>query len=570
MTELLAVNSAEGVTGLPVLLLIGAAVFGGAVGGKLFQRLHIPQIIGYVVIGMVLGPLLKIISPRDVQFLEPFNLFALGVIGFLVGGELKRDIFVRFGKQVPVILLFEGVLAFLLVGVLTFLVMWHFSDWQVALAVSVVFGAICSATDPASTIAVLWEYKCRGPVTSMVTAIVTLDDALALTLYAISVGVAGVLTGHQELGIGMSLLHTLYELGGSLVLGVAFAAALTFILNVIEDDREKTLVFTLGTLLLCIGAAIYLHLDVILSCMAAGVVMINVKSRRAAASFEALHKYAAAPIYVLFFVLVGARLSFSHFNTMIGFLVAAYVFGSIVGKTCGAYLGGLYSGAVRNVRNYLGLCLYPQGGIAIGLLIIASSRFESNISAIMLLVVIIGAFILQIIGPEGVKIGAKKAGEIGLNITEQDLISKYKVSDVMETDVPVINGGTSLNELLKTVSSTEHLYYCVVDTDKKVTGAITLDGVRNTFATQEINDWLVALDIAEPVVDVVTPDTSLPEAIELMGRDRIEHMPVVASKQDKEYAGVLDLRAMRRQLSAEVLSRQREADSMYGRRPEVA
>lgn len=565
MSELLANVSAEGAKGLPVLLLLGAAVFGGAVGGKLFQRLHVPQIIGYVIIGMVLGPLSKIISPGDIQFLEPFNLFALGVIGFLVGGELKRDIFVRFGKQVPIILLFEGVLAFVIVGVLTFLVMWHFAEWRVAVAVAVVFGAICSATDPASTIAVLWEYKCRGPVTSMVTAIVTLDDALALTLYAISVGVAGVLTGHQEVGIGMSLLHTLYELGGSLVLGIIFAVGLTFILSIIEEDREKTLVFTLGTLLLCIGAAIYLHLDVILSCMAAGVVMINVKSARAAASFEALHKYAAAPIYVLFFVLVGARLSFSHFDKMIGFLVAAYVIGSIVGKTGGSYLGGLYSGAVRNVRNYLGLCLYPQGGIAIGLLIIASSRFESNVSAIMLLVVIVGAFILQVIGPIGVKIGARKAGETGLNITEQDLISKYNVNDVMETNVPVISGGTSLSELLMTVSSTEHLYYCVTDIDGKVTGAITLEGIRNTFATQEINDWLVALDIAEPVVDVVTSETSLSEAIELMKRERIEYMPVVVTKQGREYKGVLDLRAMHRQLSAEVLSRQREADSMYGR-----
>jgi len=566
MPDLLAEISGESVRHLPILLLIGAAIFGGAVGGRLFQKLRIPQVVGYVAIGIVLGPFLGIITPADVNLLEPFNLFALGIIGFLVGGELPREIFVKFGKQVPIILLFEGVAAFILVGVFSFLVMWYFSDWQKALAVAVVFGAICSATDPASTIAVLWEYKCRGPVTSMVTAIVTLDDALALVLYAISIGVAGVITGHQEASIAAAFLDVFYEVGCSPLLGVAVAIGLTFILKVIGDDYEKILVFTLGALLLCIGLAMYLHLDVILACMAAGVVMINIKSRNAAGSFEVLHKYAVAPIYVLFFVLAGARVNFSHFNTMIAVLTVAYVAGMVVGKTAGAYLGAIYSGAVRTVRNYLGFCLYPQGGIAIGLLIIASTRFESDLSAMMILVVIIGAFILQIIGPIGVKIGATKSGEVGLNVTEEDLIKKYNVNDVMETDVPIIAEGTSLSELLKTVSSTEHLYYCVIDNDKKVTGAITLEGIRNTFATQELSDWLVALDITEPIVDIVTPDTVLSDAIELMKRDRIEYMPVVTSKQSREYAGVLDLRAMHRHLSAEILSKQREADSMYGRR----
>jgi Kef-type K+ transport system membrane component KefB len=70
------------------------------VGAKIFQRIHIPQIVGYVTIGIILGPVLNIISPQMVQTLELFNLFALGIIGFLIGGELKREIFVKFGKRV--------------------------------------------------------------------------------------------------------------------------------------------------------------------------------------------------------------------------------------------------------------------------------------------------------------------------------------------------------------------------------------------------------------------------------------------------------------------------------------
>jgi len=543
-----------------IILLLGIAIFGGTIGAKIFQKLRIPQVVGYVAIGLILGPLLKIIPPKAVQVFEPFNLFALGTIGFLVGGELKRQIFIRFGKQVPIVLLFEGVIAALMVGVFSFLVMWHFSSWETALAVAVVFGAICSATDPASTIAVLWEYKARGPLTSMLTAIVTLDDALALVLYAISVSIAGVATGHQEKGFATALLSVFYEMIGAVVSGGLAGLGLGWILKRI-DDSEKVLVFTVSSVLLITGAMVLLHMDVILACMVLGTTLINIRSKKVEAAFEVMHRF-FVPMYVLFFVLVGARVNVSYFNKMIAVLVAAYVCGSVTGKTLGAYLGGLFSGAARTVKNYLGFCLYPQGGIAVGLLIMASHRFESDVSSIMLLVVITGAFILQIIGPIGAKIGAGKAGELGLNVTEEDLIKTYRVGDVMDTKVPVIAVGASLNDVIKIISSTDSFYYPVVENNKKLIGAITLDGIRNTFATQELNDWLVALDIMEPIIAKVTPDVALSDAFEKAKHLDIEHLPVIVSSEDDGFIGVLNCHAVHRSLSAEVLSRQQKADNI--------
>ena len=97
MNELSSTILAES-EGLNIILLIGIAIFTGTVGAKVIQKFHIPQIIGYVTIGLVLGPLLGIISTETVDKLESFNLFALGVIGFLIGGELERDIFIKFGR----------------------------------------------------------------------------------------------------------------------------------------------------------------------------------------------------------------------------------------------------------------------------------------------------------------------------------------------------------------------------------------------------------------------------------------------------------------------------------------
>jgi Kef-type K+ transport system membrane component KefB/predicted transcriptional regulator len=550
--------------GLNFLLMIGIAIFGGTIGAKMFQRLRIPQVVGYVAIGLVLGPVLKIIPPQAFDSLEPFNLFALGIIGFLVGGELKKEIFVKFGRQVPVILLFEGVTAFILVGIFSFFAMWYFSNWETALAVSVVFGAICSATDPASTIAVLWEYKARGPLTSMLTAIVTLDDALALFLYAISISVAGIVTGHEQEGFGPALVRIIWELFGALGMGGLAGAGLGWLVKRIEN-ADKMLHVTVSSVMIVIGLAVGLKVDVILSCMAFGVVLVNTKSKKVDLSFEVMHRF-FTPMYVLFFVLVGARVNVSYLDEKIAWLVVAYVGGSMSGKTLGAYLGGRFSHAVKGIRKYLGFCLYPQGGIAVGLLIVASTRFPGDISSIMLLVVIIGAFILQMVGPIGVKYGAGKAGELGLNITEEDLIKSCRVRDVMDTQAPAIPAGMSLSEVIQVFGSTNNLHYSVVDTDKKLTGVITLAGIRNTFATQELNDWLIALDLAEPVITKVTPEVRLSQALEEMQLHGVDFLPVTGSAEDDKYIGALESSALQRQLSAMVLARQRQADSKFGLR----
>jgi len=563
MVDVLATTLAED-EGLNIILLVGIAIFGGTIGARIFQRLNIPRIVGYVAIGIILGPLFGVISARTIQDLEPFNMFALGIIGFLIGGELKREIFVKFGGQVFLILLFEGLMACLLVGAMSFGIMWYFTDWKTALAVAVVFGAICAATDPASTMSVLWEYKTRGPLTSMLTAIVALDDALALVLYTICVSIAGVIIGHGETGFFLALLRSFYEIAGSLAVGVAAGFLLNWILNRTEEP-ERVLVFSISLALLIIGVAITRELDVIISSMALGVTLTNLGSKRVLSSFALVQRF-AAPVYVLFFVIVGARLNISGIGLQVGLLVAAYVIGSVVGKTTGAWWGAVRSKAVPSIRKYLGFCLYQQGTIAIALLLMATSRFDGEIRDTMLSVIIAGVFVLQLAGPMFVKIGAKKAGEVGLNITEEDLIRSYKVGDVLDDKVPAISAGLSLNELIKVVANTNSYCYPVIDNVGNLTGVITLDGIMNTFATQELNDWLVALDIAEPVSEKAVPQMPLSEALEKAKEMDVEFLPAVASEDAEKYVGILSIRSAHRRLAAEVLAKQKEADSMYSHR----
>ncbi|MHC4545243.1 MAG: CBS domain-containing protein, partial [Planctomycetota bacterium] len=183
--------------------------------------------------------------------------------------------------------------------------------------------------------------------------------------------------------------------------------------------------------------------------------------------------------------------------------------------------------------------------------IISGQLFTGQIAHAIIVIVMTTTFVVEVIGPMFVKLGVKKAGEVGLNITEEDLIETYQVANVMDTKMSVISAGMSLSEVIQVVSNTESFYYPVVDNDKQLVGAITLDNIRNTFATQELNDWLVALDIMEPVIATVTPDMPLSEAFEKTKRLDIEHLPVVASDEDKKFVSVLNCRGVRRSQKAD-------------------
>ena len=545
---------------LNMLLVIGVAIFFGTFGARLFQRLHIPQIVGYIVIGVLLGPMLGVMSQQTIKTFEPFNLFALGIIGFLIGGELKKDIFVKYGRQVFYVLLFEGITAFLTAAILCTAALLLVFDWHIAVAAGVVFGAICSATDPASTVSVLWEYKTRGPLTTMLTTIVALDDALAMILYIASVSVASVLMGqHAEGGFAVMAVHAVYEIAGSLVLGVLIGLLLKWIIRQI-DDKEKILVFSISCIILNIGFAMAFKFDVILSSMAFGATLINILPRRSSASFEMIHKF-SAPIYVLFFVIIGARVNVSAVSWIVLLTAAAYIIGCVAGKALGSHWGATYSKAAPAVRKFLGFCLYQQGTIAIALLIMASTRFEGQIRELMITVIIIGVFLFQIIGPIFVKIGVKKAGEVGMNVTEEDLIMLYKVKDVMESKPATIKEGLPLDDIINIFSTTDGLYYPVIDEQSKLKGIISISSIKETFAHQNVTGWLLACDIAQPVLDKTTEDTPLAEALERIQKYDLDFLPVVSDENGK-LAGVLDAKTVNRKISAEIIRKREQADQV--------
>ena len=546
---------------LNLVLLFGLIIFLGTFGSRIFQKLHIPQVVGCIVVGIFLGDVIGVVKPATIDSLKPFTMFALGIIGFMIGGELRLEVFKKYGRQFFIILISQGIGAFVLVAAGTSLLMYLvIGDMKVSIATGLVLGAIASATAPAATVNVLWEYKTRGPLTAAVLAIVALDDGLALLLYRAASTVAQALTGGNEASALATTLLLFGEIVGSIFLGFLLGVLLYYLLKFVKAD-DKILTFSIASLMLVVGVSMIFEIDPILPAMTLGITIANLARRQSKSLFELVRKF-TPPIYISFFVLAGAHMEFGKLAWwMVGMIVVFCVLRAI-GKVAGSWVGGKYSRAPEVVSKYLGICLLPQAGVAIGLAILAGEQFDSTVGKTIIMVVMTATFLMEIIGPMCVKVGVKKAGEVGMNVTEEDLIKSYKVSDVMDSQAVSIAEDLPLHQILDIFSTTDYVYYPVIDRQSKIAGVITIAGIKEMFANQDVAGWLLACDVSEPVVDKAIAGKELEEVIELMKRYDLEQIPVVAGEKDDKLVGVLDYRRTLRKISAEVLRRREIADGM--------
>ncbi len=545
-----------------VLFVVGLGVFGGILGAWLFQRLHIPQVVGYIAIGLLIGESgLRIVTLADIEAMRSLSLFALGIIGFLVGGELQAETFRKYGRQFTALFLGEGLTAFVFVGVAVAALVYTVShNLNASVAAGVVFGAIAAATDPASTMDVLWEYRSRGVLTTSLIAIVALDDALAMTLYGLGTSLAGILT-HGGVSLGDAAIEIVVELLGAVAVGFGAGVVLNYILRW-SNQRERSLAIAIGVILLVIGFAVAAGMDVILATMALGVTLVNLAPRRSKELLSVVRSF-STPIYVIFFVLVGARLGVAKMPVWLWGLVAVYVVARSAGKIIGTFYGAKLSGAAESVRKYAGLGLFAQGGVAVGLSIMASQHLGNiMITDTMALgdMVVFGVtattLIVQIIGPPAVKLSVRLGGEVGRNVTDEDVIASWKVADAMNKALEPIKGIAPLREVFQVFSEHDYLVYPVVGADGRLVGVISLEGLKHALMDQGVWEWVVAHDVMTPADDKVTASMPLKAAMDLMNQLHIEQIPVVDDRGNETPVGLLDTRMVRVLVEEEVIRRQ--------------
>ncbi len=404
-----------------VLLKLAIVLVAGLIGGRLARMAKLPDVTGYLLAGLFLGPsLFHLINAADSESFSIISDVALAAIAFSIGSEfLVRDM-KKLGKAIMIITLLEVIGAIFVV----FFVMYVIFGQPFAL--SIVIASMSAATAPAATLMVIRQYRASGPLSKTILPVVALDDVFGIIAFGIAISVAKLSVGNAgQAGIAM-FVQPFIEIIGSLALGTAFGFILLYISKRAKSE-EETLNFILTTIALATGTAMLLGLSPLLACIMAGTVIFNllpapVRIQNALQSFT-------PPVYLLFFTLAGASLDLKILSE-VGLLGIAYIFARAGGKILGAWVGAKAVNAEDAVRKNLGFALLPQGGISIGLSVIVRQQLPEYAVPIIT-IIMFSVLVFETSGPIFAKIAIKRAGEIG----GMDRELSMRAQNVLEPDM---------------------------------------------------------------------------------------------------------------------------------------
>jgi Kef-type K+ transport system membrane component KefB len=403
----------------------------GLLGGKLANLVKLPNVSGYLVVGLLLGPsFFNLVSPTDAKSLEIISELALAFIAFSIGSEFVLKDMKEYGKKIFIITIAEVIGAILVV----FSVMYFI--FRKDFAFSIVIASMSAATAPAATLLVIRQYRANGPLTRTILPVVALDDIFGIMAFGIAItlakmSVSGIKPSFISLVADLSV-----EIFGSLIAGLVIGLVLTVVLRKIKgnDDYQVASLIAIG---LGVGVSNLLGLSPLLTNIMIGTTLVNLL-RRPDKAFKSVNNFVPA-FYVLFFTLAGASLDLSILKS-IGLIGIVYVFARGLGKYFGSLIGSLSVKAEESVTKYMGLALLPQGGVSIGLSVLVRQQLPEYATAITT-IIMFSILIYETTGPIFSKFAIKKAGEInGLDKYR----SKKKLIEEIEADkanyIPIQEG----------------------------------------------------------------------------------------------------------------------------------
>lgn len=389
------------------LTSIGLILLLALMAGHLAKALRIPEVTGYILIGILLGPsMLGWLSQENLAALGVLSEVALGLILFSVGAVFEFSLFRRIGRQVLLVTLAESWAAAALVagGALAL-----GQSWPVAL----LLGVIATATAPASTLMVIREVDSTGPLTDSLLGIIAVNNLLCMSVFGLVAAVIDLSTNAAGLGATETLYRSVFwfvwQLAGSAALGYLLGLLLAGWASHVTERGERLILLT-GALLFGIGVSRALNLSALVTSLAVGATMANL-SARSRQLFTALSN-TDPPFYAIFFVIAGAELDVRQIPAM-GALGIAYVAGRAAGKFAGARVAGWYLGLEPLVQKFLGFGLQAQAGLAVGLTLAVNSRYPA-FAPVVSTVVLSSVAVFEMIGPASTRFALIRSGEAGV------------------------------------------------------------------------------------------------------------------------------------------------------------
>lgn len=407
--------------GTRVLLILSVILFAGFIMTRLTNTLNLPKVSGYIMAGILIGPCgLNLIPVEIIGHMGFVSDLALAFIAFGVGKFFKKEVLLKTGSRIIIITLFEALLAGVLVTL--FCVGVFKMEWNFAL----ILGAIATATAPASTMMTINQYKAKGEFVNTLLQIVALDDVVCLLAFSIVAGIAG-RTGNEELTMSTVLMPVVYNI---LALGLGFFCGY-FLSRLLIPARSKDnrLILAIAMLLGISGICASLDISPLLSCMIFGASYINLTSDKKL--YRQINNF-TPPVMSIFFIMSGMNLDLSALTT-VGTVGLAYFIVRIIGKYLGTYISCLITGTSREIRNYMGLALIPQAGVAIGLAFLGQRLLPEEMGKLLLTIILSSSVLYEMVGPVCAKMSLFLSGSITTDKMKE--VAKEREEEIHEENL---------------------------------------------------------------------------------------------------------------------------------------
>ena len=413
---------------MSLLLSTAFSLFAGLIMTRAFKYtigkrgIMLPDVTAFLIAGIIVGPYvlgnlgIGFTSQNELSAVSILSSIALGFIAFDIGSEFRAASLKEMGKSALFIGIFQAVTATVFVDGALILLSLKLGADILPLPVAITLGAIASATAPAATLMVVRQFKAKGPVTDLLLPIVALDDAAGLVIFAVSMGIAQAMTG-GEINLVSIVINPIIEIICSVILGSIMGYILTLLEKLFFSNSNRlsmTIAFVLMTISLSsrefyIGQ-VKIAFSSLLVCMTLGTIFCNMSEY--SSDIMARSTKWSAPLYAVFFVISGARLELSvmqNFSVML--IGAVYIIVRCAGKYFGAGISSSIMKCPENVKKYLGITLFPQAGVALGMVVSAQS-LGSEMGAMIRNIILFSVLVYEIVGPMLTRIALTNAGEI--------------------------------------------------------------------------------------------------------------------------------------------------------------
>ena len=400
-----------------IVFSTGLLLLTGYLFGRIAEKCRLPVITGYILAGLILGSsVLDMVPEKAAVHFNSITEIALSIIAVIIGAEFNFSRLRRTGGKIITITLFQAAFAFAFVAL-------FFICTSIPLPYILILAAIATATAPAATVVIVKELRARGEFIDYLYGVVAIDDAVCVIIFSIvfAVSVPLICAGSGN-GADITLLAGLWHAFLEILFSCILGAGGGFVLNLFvrkKTNANEILLISLAVLFIVTAFAITLHLSLLMANMMLGASLINLSSKNK----KILHALEpiTPPLFALFFVLAGTEINLRIFSQ--GFVLLyglIFLISRFAGKYAGTFIGGLCVGTSKQIRNYLGLCLFPQAGVAVGLVLFVQTSpvFEGiapSVQSSLILcvnIILLSIFFNELIGPSISRYGITKGAEL--------------------------------------------------------------------------------------------------------------------------------------------------------------